>query len=161
MFEVPWKSHRMHFARMTRACCRLSATFPRFQLSYMWHDVLSITLVSAFSLSNYRCHIKRAHMLNKIICLLWIAYYRSSLLATTSADQSVKLWSTSDFSLVKELTDPKQRWVWDCAFSGDSQYLITGEFAIIYGIMSPNISGKAHSFVLDLELHSSTCCDYM
>ena len=51
-------------------------------------------------------------------------YFR--LLATTSADTSVKIWRTADFSLMTELKEPNQRWVWDCAFSGDSQYIITG-----------------------------------
>ena len=29
--------------------------------------------------------------------------------------------------MLKELKETNQRWVWDCAFSGDSQYIITGE----------------------------------
>ncbi|ELU05495.1 hypothetical protein CAPTEDRAFT_165576 [Capitella teleta] len=49
----------------------------------------------------------------------------STLLATTSADSSVKIWRTADFSLMTELKEPTQRWVWDCVFSGDSQYIIT------------------------------------
>lgn len=49
----------------------------------------------------------------------------STLLATTSADTTVKIWQTKDFSLLTELKEPNQRWVWDCAFSGDSQYIIT------------------------------------
>jgi len=67
----------------------------------------------------------------------------SSLLATTSADGTCKLWNTSDFSLSLELSvnnTPKssstpensadmeaktQRWVWDLAFSADSQYIFT------------------------------------
>ncbi|KAL5018363.1 hypothetical protein ScPMuIL_004085 [Solemya velum] len=49
----------------------------------------------------------------------------STLLATTSADMSVKIWRTADLSLMSELKENTQRWVWDCAFSGDSQYLIT------------------------------------
>ena len=50
-----------------------------------------------------------------------------SLLATTSADQTVKIWQTADFSLKTTLKDATQRWVWDCAFSEDSQYLVTGK----------------------------------
>lgn len=46
-------------------------------------------------------------------------------LATTSADQTVKLWRTSDFSLHSTLQSENQRWVWDIAFSADSQYAIT------------------------------------
>ncbi|XP_002736782.1 target of rapamycin complex subunit lst8-like [Saccoglossus kowalevskii] len=49
----------------------------------------------------------------------------STLLATTSADQTVKIWRTADFSLKTTLSDKTQRWVWDCSFSGDSQYLVT------------------------------------
>ncbi|KAG1700940.1 Target of rapamycin complex subunit lst8 [Nymphon striatum] len=50
----------------------------------------------------------------------------SSFLATTSADNSAKIWRMSDFSLVKELKNTNlQRWVWDIAFSSDSQYAIT------------------------------------
>lgn len=49
----------------------------------------------------------------------------SSLLATTSADGTLKLWKTKDFSLYKTLGDSSQRWVWDCSFSEDSHYVIT------------------------------------
>lgn len=49
------------------------------------------------------------------------------LLATTSADQTAKVWSTTDFSLVQELKQENQRWVWGAAFSVDSQYLFTGK----------------------------------
>lgn len=49
----------------------------------------------------------------------------SSLLATTSADGTLKLWNTSDFTLFKTLSDPSKRWVWDCSFSEDSHYIIT------------------------------------
>ena len=49
----------------------------------------------------------------------------SSLLATTSADGTVKLWSTQDLTLYKLLQDPSKRWVWDCTFSEDSHYCIT------------------------------------
>ncbi|XP_060068639.1 target of rapamycin complex subunit lst8-like [Ylistrum balloti] len=49
----------------------------------------------------------------------------STLLATTSADHTAKIWRTADRTLMTELRDNTQRWVWDCAFSGDSQYIIT------------------------------------
>jgi len=49
----------------------------------------------------------------------------STLLATTSADHTVKIWRKSDFSLMTELKEAAQRWVWDCAFSSDSLYIIT------------------------------------
>ena len=51
----------------------------------------------------------------------------SRLLATTSADGTCRIWRTADLSLCTVLKDKAQRWVWDCAFSGDSQYIITGK----------------------------------
>ncbi|KAK3582693.1 hypothetical protein CHS0354_013043 [Potamilus streckersoni] len=49
----------------------------------------------------------------------------STLLATCLADQTAKIWRTTDWTLHTELKENTQRWVWDCAFSGDSQYIIT------------------------------------
>lgn len=49
----------------------------------------------------------------------------SSILVTSSADQTCRVWRTSDFGLVSEMTAENQRWVWDIAFSADSQYLFT------------------------------------
>uniref|UniRef100_A0A4W5R2G0 Target of rapamycin complex subunit lst8 n=1 Tax=Hucho hucho TaxID=62062 RepID=A0A4W5R2G0_9TELE len=46
----------------------------------------------------------------------------STLLATCLADQTCKIWRTSNYSLMTELS-----WMWDCAFSGDSQYIVTGQ----------------------------------
>lgn len=58
------------------------------------------------------------------------------LLATCSADQTCKIWRTSNFSLMTELSiksnnpgETSRGWMWDCAFSGDSQYIVTGEAA--------------------------------
>eukprot|EP00842_Homolaphlyctis_polyrhiza_P000552 jgi/Hompol1/1498/HPOL_000619-RA len=52
------------------------------------------------------------------------------LLATCSADHTVKIWDASRqrFTLDKTLGGQQghQRWVWDCAFSADSAYLVTG-----------------------------------
>lgn len=47
-------------------------------------------------------------------------------LATCSADTTVKIWSTANFSYTfdKALMG-HQRWVWDVAFSADSAYLVT------------------------------------
>ncbi|XP_075220001.1 target of rapamycin complex subunit LST8-like [Lycorma delicatula] len=50
-----------------------------------------------------------------------------SMYLVTSADQSARTWKTADFSLVQELKHENQRWVWDAAFSADSQYIITEE----------------------------------
>ena len=51
----------------------------------------------------------------------------SSLLATTSADGTCKVWSTADFNLKTTLKKNVDKWVWDCAFSSDSQYIFTGQ----------------------------------
>lgn len=60
--------------------------------------------------------------------------YPCRLLATCSADQTCKIWRTSNFSLMTELSiksnnpgETSRGWMWDCAFSGDSQYIVTGE----------------------------------
>ncbi|EPQ25937.1 uncharacterized protein PFL1_06392 [Pseudozyma flocculosa PF-1] len=47
-------------------------------------------------------------------------------LATCSADATVKIWDTSNYSFALEKTlVGHQRWVWDAAFSADSAYLVT------------------------------------
>eukprot|EP01094_Clydonella_sp_ATCC50884_P014112 TRINITY_DN2447_c0_g1_i1.p1 TRINITY_DN2447_c0_g1~~TRINITY_DN2447_c0_g1_i1.p1 ORF type:complete len:334 (-),score=84.66 TRINITY_DN2447_c0_g1_i1:162-1085(-) len=52
----------------------------------------------------------------------------SNVMATTSADQTIKIWARdkgkSTFSHTKTLTG-HQRWVWDCVFSADSAYLVS------------------------------------
>ncbi|KAJ8722213.1 hypothetical protein PYW08_004615 [Mythimna loreyi] len=50
----------------------------------------------------------------------------STMLVTTSSDCSAKVWRTSDWTLLRELRNDTQRWVWDAAFSIDSRYLFTG-----------------------------------
>jgi len=51
----------------------------------------------------------------------------SKLLATTSADKSVKLWSVGKTGTLTSTKTLKghDRWVWDCVFSADSAYLVT------------------------------------
>jgi len=49
---------------------------------------------------------------------------------TCSADTTVTIWSISpnyEFKQERVLIG-HQRWVWDCAFSADSAYLVTGSF---------------------------------
>jgi len=62
-----------------------------------------------------------AHKTYVLRCLL---SPNNKLMATTSADTTVKLWSVPEFKLERTLTG-HQRWVWDAIFSSDSAYLIT------------------------------------
>jgi G protein beta subunit-like protein len=82
-----------------------------------------------------------------------------TLLATTSADQTAKIWRTADLLPLSErlenetnggsvlnsnwplaenlsplalLTTMNQKWVWDVAFSNDSQYVITGTICDLF-----------------------------
>lgn len=50
------------------------------------------------------------------------------LLATCSADTTIKIWQIGDDWRVRKKTDlvGHQRWVWDAAFSADSAYLVSG-----------------------------------
>jgi WD40 repeat protein len=53
-----------------------------------------------------------------------------SLLATCSADTTIKIWQIENnytASFKKQLVG-HQRWVWDAAFSADSAYLVSGMF---------------------------------
>ncbi|KAJ9074225.1 TOR complex subunit lst8, variant 3 [Entomophthora muscae] len=53
----------------------------------------------------------------------------SKVLATCSADSTVKIWNANNqFKHEKTLTG-SSRWVWDCSFSADSSYLVTGTMA--------------------------------
>ena len=49
----------------------------------------------------------------------------SNYLVTSAADHKIKIWRTSDFSLVTELSCDGQKWVWDLDFTADSQYVFS------------------------------------
>jgi len=49
----------------------------------------------------------------------------SSLLVTTSADSTFKLYRTSDFSLYRQFSLDNKKWIWDVSFSADSKYIFT------------------------------------
>jgi len=95
----------------------------------IYNDIIIIIIIIiiinfSFSYSSFN--------INLIFILLYYIYiinYRS--LATCSADNTVKIWENinndGQFSLTKKLVG-HQRWVWDCSFSADSAYLITGNF---------------------------------
>lgn len=57
------------------------------------------------------------------------------MLITTSADQTARIWDTRDYTLLQELTQDNQRWVWDAAWSLDSQYVFTGKQTILLDIL--------------------------
>ena len=63
-------------------------------------------------------------------CYAIILFHHFSLLATTSADSTIKIWTTADFSLRNTLKRSQEKWVWDCAFAQDSQHLFTGQLYI-------------------------------
>eukprot|EP01135_Chromosphaera_perkinsii_P001385 Nk52_evm2s166 gene=Nk52_evmTU2s166 len=48
----------------------------------------------------------------------------SLVIASTGADQLVKLWNSASFDLLRVL-DGHTKWVWDAVFSADSNYLVT------------------------------------
>ena len=80
-------------------------------------------------------------------------------LATTSADQSVKIWDVvSNFREQKSLRG-HQRWVWDAVFSADSAYLVTGSsdqtarlWDVVQGDTVRHYTGH-HKAVICVALH--------
>ena len=50
-----------------------------------------------------------------------------NVVATTSADKTIKLWSASpkDAGKLEATLAQHQRWVWDAVFSADSLYLVS------------------------------------
>ncbi len=48
----------------------------------------------------------------------------AKMIATTSADKTIKLWNTASWELERTLQQ-HQRWVWDAVFSADSYYLVS------------------------------------
>ncbi|KAI1726902.1 WD domain, g-beta repeat domain-containing protein [Ditylenchus destructor] len=44
--------------------------------------------------------------------------------ASTSADQSTKLWSVTNHKLLNAYS-AKNKWVWDCAFTNDARFMVT------------------------------------
>lgn len=77
----------------------------------------------------------------------------AKLLATTSADKSLKIWNIArGFSLDRTLLG-HQGWVWDCAFSADSVYVVsasTDKTAKLWDISSGEVilEYRGHSKVV-------------
>eukprot|EP01087_Luapelamoeba_hula_P017015 TRINITY_DN5318_c0_g1_i1.p1 TRINITY_DN5318_c0_g1~~TRINITY_DN5318_c0_g1_i1.p1 ORF type:complete len:305 (-),score=41.95 TRINITY_DN5318_c0_g1_i1:97-1011(-) len=50
----------------------------------------------------------------------------AKLLATTSADSTIKIWTVDEKGLkLFKVLSGHQRWVWDCMFSADSAYVVS------------------------------------
>jgi len=47
------------------------------------------------------------------------------LLATTSADKTVKIWNVEKGFAAEKTLQGHTAWVWDCSFSADSAYIVT------------------------------------
>ncbi|XP_050298730.1 target of rapamycin complex subunit lst8 isoform X2 [Anthonomus grandis grandis] len=81
----------------------------------------------------------------------------SSMLVTTSADTTARIWDTEEYNLKQELKqDMSQRWVWDAAWSSDSQYIFTASsdnFAKLWNIETGNLERtySGHQKATDLE----------
>ncbi len=71
-----------------------------------------------------RCLTKKAHDRYGLKCLF---SPDSTYMATSSADGSIKIWSTNDLTLVSEFRNnrPGSLWIWDLAFTCDSEYLFS------------------------------------
>eukprot|EP00003_Mantamonas_plastica_P030794 TRINITY_DN775_c0_g2_i1.p1 TRINITY_DN775_c0_g2~~TRINITY_DN775_c0_g2_i1.p1 ORF type:complete len:282 (-),score=39.73 TRINITY_DN775_c0_g2_i1:107-952(-) len=74
------------------------------------------------------------------------------MMATTSADHTIKIWDTTDFSLKKTLKGHK-KWVWDSVFSADSAYLVTASSDATAKLWDVN-SGQAIRTVTMIPSHS-------
>ncbi|KAF3616059.1 Protein LST8 -like protein [Capsicum annuum] len=72
-------------------------------------------------------------------------------LATASSDHTVKIWNVDGFTLEKTLIG-HERWVWDCVFSVDGAFLITGSLEL----RSPSMNALASTPYL-LGISSSSC----
>lgn len=70
-------------------------------------------------------------------------------LATCSADKTIKIWSTENFEFkLERVLEGHQRWVWDCAYSADSAYLVTGTRALSRSNVHPcSLTDKLSSSV--------------
>jgi len=69
---------------------------------------------------------------HKSYCLKTVFSPNSKLLATTSADKTVKIWTTEQSARAQssqwvpyKTLSGHMRWVWDAVFSSDSAYLVT------------------------------------
>ena len=85
---------------------------------YVWRMQATRDLTSLTPITTFRAH-------NKYLTRA-ILSPDGRHLATCSADTTIKIWSAEDFSFkLERVLQGHQRWVWDCAFSADSAYLVS------------------------------------
>jgi G protein beta subunit-like protein len=108
---------------------------------------LPITDPQITMMSNARpCAKIRAHKTFALKCR-----FRPDCLAvaTTSADRSVKVWSATNHKLLRTYTSPENNWVWDCAFTNDSEYMVaaSAEHLRMYDLKTGDVvrSFQGHS----------------
>lgn len=93
----------------------------------MWHLIQSFDRTQLLPVTHFNAH---KEYITRILLSPDV-----KKLATCSADHTAKIWEVKDvepraeqepkpFPLEATLTG-HQRWVWDCAFSADSAYLVT------------------------------------
>lgn len=88
---------------------------------YVWRLLRGTQMMTNFE----PLHKLQAHDKYVLKCLLSPEYCEpNKYLATTSSDNTVKIWNIFDFSLARTLKG-HTRWVWDCVFSVDGAFLVT------------------------------------
>ena len=90
---------------------------------------------------------KQAHNGYVLKCLL---SPDTKLLATTSADKTVKIWDMGPELTCSKTLVGHTAWVWDCAFSADSAYLISGSSDKTAKLWDVQVRAPKHSIDLFL-----------
>ena len=90
---------------------------------------------------------------------LWcIAHLSCSKLITTSSDKTARIYDVlHDFKLLNTLGG-HGAWVWDCSFSGDSAYVVTGTHALSFSWIYIYIIYYVYVFCIQI---SAFLCIYM
>lgn len=84
---------------------------------YVWRMTNTKDVTALHPITKFRSHGKH---ITKVLLSPDVKH-----LATCSADYTARIWSTEDNFSLETTLQGHQRWVWDCAFSADSAYLVT------------------------------------
>ncbi|OXU25964.1 hypothetical protein TSAR_014683, partial [Trichomalopsis sarcophagae] len=87
--------------------------------------ILIVALVLTWCFLRYRVGKPMRDLISQQKAMMQLEMKRQ-LLVTTSSDETAKIWKTADFSEVQTLRHDVKRWVWDVAFTADSQFIFTG-----------------------------------